>query len=486
MGVSHSIAKFGFCSIIALAPLPFGSTDIKVVAVWVILLGIATVLAGNRQYSMREIAILVGLAIVVACWAFVVIQQMASPPFLADILVDPIWRQASRLLDEHLTPSVAVALNQPYFAAGAQITCVLSLTCGLFLGQSRTTAHTILNVFAISGLAYATFGIVSFILDPTHVLWRLKASYVSSLTATFTNRNTAAVYLGSCAIAWALMLANSIGKPSEPNAFRKFMARRLFFAPSRRTITCACAFLIVIAAMFMTSSRAGVTFSLAMLAGALLTFFRSIITASYRSMSITLLVLPAAFLAIFEIFGSKINQRFEVGGLSDVGRIHVYESTLAIIRDHPWLGTGLGTFVWVFPRYRSADISALGIWDRAHSTPLELAAEMGLPFGVVVIIGWSLMLYLLANGMSRRKRDQILPMTAFWIGMLAMTHSLIDFSLQIPAVSIIVLGLIGMGLAQSASPRTRLPSAKMRLDSPVRKMENTAGISARSGMELLT
>ncbi len=128
--------------------------------------------------------------------------------------------------------------------------------------------------------------------------------------------------------------------------------------------------------------------------------------------------------------------------MSDSGRIHVYESTLGIIRDHPWLGTGLGTFAWVFPRYRSSDISALGIWDRPHSTPLELAAEMGLPFCLIVIIGWFLMLYMLAKGMRRRKRDQILPMAAFWIGMLAAVHSLIDFSLQIPAISIIVLGLI--------------------------------------------
>ena len=50
-----------------------------------------------------------------------------------------------------------------------------------------------------------------------------------------------------------------------------------------------------------------------------------------------------------------------------------------MIADHPWFGTGLGTFVWSFPAYRSANISLWGVWDLAHSTPLELAADLGLP-----------------------------------------------------------------------------------------------------------
>jgi hypothetical protein len=210
---SHSLARFGFCTVIALAPLPFGSTDTKVVAAWVIVLAMSTILAGFRPYTSREIAFIVGLAIVLLCWACVMFQQLAPHPFFTDALIDPIWQQASRLLHEDIKPSVAAVLNRPYFAAGPQIACVLSLTCGLFLGQARTTAHMILKVFAISGLAYAVFGIVSLILDPTHVLWRVKATYMSSLTATFINRNTAAVYFGCCAIAWALMLASDVGQP---------------------------------------------------------------------------------------------------------------------------------------------------------------------------------------------------------------------------------------------------------------------------------
>jgi hypothetical protein len=78
---------------------------------------------------------------------------------------------------------------------------------------------------------------------------------------------------------------------------------------------------------------------------------------------------------------------------------------------------------------------------------------MGIPFTVLVIAGWLMVFIVLCRGMLARKRDEVLPLTAFWIGLLAVIHSQIDFSLQIPGFSIAICTLIGMGLAQSASSR---------------------------------
>lgn len=77
-----------------------------------------------------------------------------------------------------------------------------------------------------------------------------------------------------------------------------------------------------------------------------------------------------------------------------VSRIELWKSTLAMIRDHPWTGTGLGTFHLFYPRHRvpGADNST-GYW--AHMDPLQFAAEMGiaapllfyaLAFAVVVMV----------------------------------------------------------------------------------------------------
>jgi O-antigen ligase len=145
--------------------------------------------------------------------------------------------------------------------------------------------------------------------------------------------------------------------------------------------------------------------------------------------------------------------------LFDSGRWSAYLSTLRIIEEYPWLGTGLGTFRWAFPRYRSDNIFISGIWEQTHSTTLEIASEMGIPFTVLVVVAWLIIFVVLDRGMLTRKRHAILPMAAFWIGLLAVLHSQIDFSLQIPGFSIAICPLIGMGLAQAASGGLNLTSS---------------------------
>ena len=37
--------------------------------------------------------------------------------------------------------------------------------------------------------------------------------------------------------------------------------------------------------------------------------------------------------------------------------LETYKATLRLIADHPWFGTGEGTFAQAFPAYRSANVS---------------------------------------------------------------------------------------------------------------------------------
>jgi O-antigen ligase len=161
--------------------------------------------------------------------------------------------------------------------------------------------------------------------------------------------------------------------------------------------------------------------------------------------------------------GAGVSGRFDLQGLADEGRLESYRSTLRMIGDHPWFGTGLGTFAWSFPAYRSANVSMWGIWDLAHSTPLELTAELGLPFTGLVVIAWIIILTVLVHGVRFRRRDVIVPVTALSVAALAVMHSLIDFSLQIPGYAIIVFALMGAGLAQSF-PMDRTNKACARRD----------------------
>ena len=94
-----------------------------------------------------------------------------------------------------------------------------------------------------------------------------------------------------------------------------------------------------------------------------------------------------------------------------------------------------------------------GIYDRAHSTVLEMAAELGLPFTGLVVIAWIIVLAVLVRGVWIWRRDVVVPIAALSVAAVALGHSLIDFSLQIPGYAIVVFALLGAGLSQSFSSR---------------------------------
>ena len=197
----------------------------------------------------------------------------------------------------------------------------------------------------------------------------------------------------------------------------------------------------------LTGSRAGVLISIAGILSAAVLMLRDQLR-SRRALAWMLAPALGAVLVALALFGGQVNERLGAVGLGSGGRFETYAATWAIIRDHPLLGSGLGTFRYIFPRYRSGDASIWGIWDRAHDTPLELAAEMGLPLAVLVGLAWIVILVLLLLGALRRQRGAIYPIAGLICGGMALIHSLIDFSLQIPGLAIPVLALVGIGLAQ--------------------------------------
>jgi O-antigen ligase len=194
------------------------------------------------------------------------------------------------------------------------------------------------------------------------------------------------------------------------------------------------------------------------LIGAFALYFRRDLPGHFGVLA-TLFGGTALALVLLQLMGGGVNARFDAQGVADEGRIPTWRATLRLIADHPWFGTGEGTFVWSFPNYRSADVSMRGVWDHAHSTLLEAAADMGIPFASLLTLVWILIFAILIRAVSVRQRDLLIPTCALSIAMVANTHSLIDFSLQIPGYSIPALALIGTGLARSlTTDRKRQPA----------------------------
>jgi O-antigen ligase len=445
---SNTLASSVLFAVVVLAPLPFGSVDALPIVAWCVALGLALTAASLRGLDRRHFLIVAGVGFVVAAYVLVLHEQLAARPLFA-VSPDPVWRAAADVLDSPLPPSLSMVRDQPLFALGAPLAAMLCLLVSFIVCIDRRRAHQLLSVVAWSGSAYALFGIAAWLIDPGHVLWMKKQAYFTVLTATFINRNTAAVYFGACAIVWPLILLDRFRQRLPPTAnLSLFVISRSLQHPGRKAIIGFLAFLLCFVAMFLTGSRAGVMLSMLAALIALGLFVLKTVPLGRRSLRYMLAAVCALFI-VTQVLGAGVLGRFESEGLAGGGRPETYRSTLAIIEDHPWLGTGLGTFAWVFPAYRSSAGTSWGVWERAHSTPLEIASDMGLPLAGVVIAAWAGVFAVLGYGLWVRGRDYIIVVAALAVATLAITHSLIDFSLQIPGFALVVFALVGAGLAQS-------------------------------------
>jgi O-antigen ligase len=455
VATARRLPAYLFFSVVVLAPLPFGSDDPATVAIWCLLLGLACALLAAMAPALRRehLLLLGGVGIIVLCYAFVLHEQLADRPWIA--APHPLWTEASKFLDVLIAPSVSITRGEPFFALGAPLANILALICGLLVGADRERARQLLLAVAWAGAAYAIYGIVSFLLEPTTLLWREKRDYVGNLTGTFINRNTAAAYFGSCAIVWlALVFERARRRIGGKTVVWKAVPKRLLTEPPRPLLISFVMFFICLMAMFLTGSRAGVVVSLFAMIVTFTLYFRRDLPAR-TGIWVALAGGAALALILLQFMGGVVSSRFDIQGLADEGRFNAYWSMLQMIGDRPWFGTGLGTFSWAFPAYRSPDISMRGVWDIGHNTPLELAVEMGLPVALAVFSGWLTMFGLWAAGIWGRRRDTIVPLAAFSTGLVAVLHSCIDFSLQIPGYAIVIFALAGAGLAQAFGSSAR-------------------------------
>ncbi len=438
---------------VAAAPFPFGSTDSTAVAFWCIVLGVGVVAVSPRGLRRGHFRLLGLAVIVILAYAFLLHEQLAARPWIASM--HPLWRQAAETLGTQIAPSVSIARNQPFFALGAPLANMLAIICSFLVCIDRDRAHQLILVIAWSGVAYAIYGIAAYLVDPTLVLWREKTAYRDALTSTFINRNTAAAYFGSCAVLWLLLLSQQVRRRLPPDRiYWRGMPRQLISEMPRVNILPFTMFLLCLAAMLMTNSRAGAVLSLVALIVAFVAFFHRDLPRR-GGIAAALSIGGLCALIFLYVMGGNVSGRFDTQGLSDEGRLETYRSTVKMILEHPWFGTGLGTFRWSFPAYRSANVSIGGIWDLAHSTPLELASDLGIPVAGLIVFAWLIVLAVLIRGICIRHRTMIVPVGALAIAILSLTHSIIDFPLQIPGYSIVVFALVGAGLAQSFSSNNK-------------------------------
>ncbi len=436
---------------VALAPFPYGSIDAMWLSFWVLGLAGALVLADKSRLNSLHLGALAGAgALLLLTFIIAVVQTLPNPGFVS---VHSAWSEASRLLGTELPGRVSVTLTPPTMLMGAPLALFLAFCCGIVLGSEPARARRIFIVLAWIGLGYGLYGILAFLQDPTMVLSRSKRHHAGNLTATFMNRNTAAAFFGAHALIWFLVLLDRIDRrlPSFVGTWRDRIAL-IMHRPPPEFLLPSVVFMVLLAVVFMTGSRAGVALTLAALGIAFWLRFRHLLHRSLGTL-VVLGILACIALLLFQLWGESLALRFDRSGLRDPARWHAYMSALAAVADRPWLGTGLGSFADVFPAYRSPDAQIRGIFDRAHNTPLEIAVEMGIPFAMVVVGGWGLLALVVLRAALTSPSRSLVTVAGAAILFFATVHSLIDYPLQIPGYALFFYLLVGISCGTALTLR---------------------------------
>ena len=279
----------------------------------------------------------------------------------------------------------------------------------------------------------------------------------------FINRNHFAGWMVMTApivLAYSVAVAMSSLQTGQP------FLRWIVTQDASRFLLIASAGLIMAVSIALTNSRSGIaSFGIAL---TVLGYFliRSAKTARTRAV-------VAGYLGAILVGGvlwagpeTLIDRFGRAGTDTEVGRVAAWRDTLAIARDFPVFGVGLGSYGRAMLLYQTDGRQEM--YAQAHNDYLQLLAEGG-ALVVVPVVG---VLAVFIAGVARRLRLREDDSLTFWLrrgaiaGMVGMAaQSVVEFSLQMPgnAVMFVVLAAIAFHRPRRSSSSKALSSHAHRV-----------------------
>ncbi len=308
----------------------------------------------------------------------------------------------------------------------------------IIFNDDERALHALNFTALISGIL-SLLAILQFNFWPETLLLAKKTHYISSLTGSFINRNTAGSFFGLGSLVIASLITYYIQllfavKSSYDLKSKNYIIIKIYLF----------IFLISssISALLLTQSRGAfiatfISFFIFFVTISIKNF-RYISIPSYRS-AIALLTLTSVFIIIAFIFftlASRVMLRAEVENLDSENRFCIIPGISQASSENWPLGAGIASFREIFPAYRNPDCGIRGVWDKAHNFYMEGILSLGLGFVLVMLISVSALFILFFRGVKTRKRFHFAGALGVASLTLVLTHAVVDFSIQIPGFAI--------------------------------------------------
>ena len=438
-------------------------------------------LGSNRPWAWSFLVLLI--AVDWALWIPAGLFESASTVRLARRLAVPgllmlgvlvwVWLQSTSLTPvtwhADLWSLVATAFGKPVpgtvsfnpFATETELMKLASYVAVGWLAAVLSTRHDnarrLFIAIVIIATAYAVYGIAlsAFSSSQITIFEGVPPPYGRAVSGGFVAKNSFATFTGMALLA-SLTLLVEAGQHRivAMRGWRTHLRTLIQFATGKGA-GWLIASLILLAALIGSQSRAGLIATLVGLVGL---FALSLSLSARRGNARwTLIGGAVAAVAIFALFlasGQSIQARFEdlieTRGAGEM-RPLMWDAAIRAIADHPYLGTGLGTYPSVFSLYARSFVPY--IVDRAHNDYLEFTMGVGIPAAIAWLSALLILVVQCVLGVLRRHRRRGYAIVALGATLLVGFHSLFDFSLQMPAVAVLYATLLGIGLGQSQTTR---------------------------------
>jgi len=469
----HKTAFRLFLFVLVFSPLAYGAVE-----PWSLMImeaaafgALFSCLAGSARDNSFYAA--PGITPLLLLLGYILFQLMPLPAGLVRILSPAtfsLYEETAGVLAQQAWIPLTIhpkATLAEFFRISAYVSFYV-VTVQLLAGKEllRKTVAVVIVLASLMAIAAILQKVIS---PDTTVFWFRKMPVNATPTGTYVYHNAYAGYMEM--IVPVILGLFFYYRPEVP--YRQSLRARLIeiFNQHRTNIHVLLGFaaILITTSIFVSLSRGGI------ISLALAVVFLLVVSFNKRkkrgSTRLTLFIITLTLLAVGWFGWDTIFARFEemrnVEGELENDRFLLWQDSTNAIQDFSLTGTGFGTFLDIYPRYRT--LPGRTIVDHAHNDYIELLTDGG--FVAMALVTWFLVFFLLHSYTAYgRRRDSyaIHLYTGCLSGMVALLfHSLVDFNFHIGANGLYFFFLAGLGVSAAhtrfigGGGRTRLRQSRL-------------------------
>lgn len=437
---------FFFCLFLASVPLWLANRSalnslLIATAVWLLVVAHeTTVLVSGRSHpvSIRRLGVEGLLLALIVAW---VVAQISS--WTPRAWHHPIWNLASEALNQEIPGAITSSPFLSMLALLRLMTSAAVFWLALQLGRNPARARTLLWWIGVSGFCYASYDVATAFLSPKFYQGNGGAMAGAWIAPGFVASDASAAYAALPLLALIGLVLRHFDFGQSRSSVRMFVSRSIKLLDGIPGLLSMAA-ISILAAIFLTDSRVGITAALVGVAAIL-------ILTGVRDQRWRRPMVPVFWVAMLS--GAAILYvllgPFDTGTpLPEAGatRSGVFLSYWRSLFDSSLLGSGYGTIEHYLPMHNSATVTPLV----AASTLLSVFEGLGLLSGIGLLLLAVLLVGRCALAVGRGSRAAA-PLVATAASVAVGLHSLAAASLESQAVTLTWMALLGLGVAQSWS-----------------------------------